>query len=291
MAIFKDRLFFDIETMVHPQAQEWLDGGEITLDDLTVSQLKDVLKAADETISGTKDQLIERIDKIPTGKTEALNMITRILNEMQDERDAELLAKAPLDPDLGAIRSIGAISGFEGELGVMIVPQNEKDFSPSGEVKNAEGETVLNFVTAVYETETDMLEAFWTLVRRNGGKVVGYNILNFDLPYLIRRSMDLEVPPHYVSMRRYQTEPTTDLQMLAAHWGALRYKSLDFLCKRYGIENPLPELDGSMVKDMDDETLCQYNAVDVWKLRELWKRMNGYYWPLIEEYTYPEPNF
>jgi hypothetical protein len=35
-------------------------------------------------------------------------------------------------------------------------------------------------------------------------------------------------------------------------------RGLKWVCKRYGIDNPLPDLDGSKVAEMDRETLRKY---------------------------------
>jgi len=54
-------------------------------------------------------------------------------------------------------------------------------------------------------------------------------------------------------------------------------KGLKWVCKRYGIDNPLPDLDGSMVQDMDIETLRAYAANDVKLVQALYKKMSGVY--------------
>jgi len=76
-------------------------------------------------------------------------------------------------------------------------------------------------------------------------------------------------------MAKYRTEPTIDLMGILYNWG--QAKSLKWVCKRYGINNPLPDLDGSKVKDMDAETLRAYSANDVYLVVQLYEKMQGVY--------------
>jgi hypothetical protein len=59
------------------------------------------------------------------------------------------------------------------------------------------------------------------------------------------------------------------------NWG--QAKGLKWVCKRYGIDNPLPDLDGSMVNGMDIETLRAYSANEVRLVQQLYKKMSGIY--------------
>ena len=104
----------------------------------------------------------------------------------------------------------------------------------------------------------------------------GYNIIGFDLPYLMRRSFALGIkPPMVPDLRRYQTHPTLDLMMVLYNWQ--NFKGLKFVAQRYGLINPLPDLDGSQVKDMDPDTLRAYVENDVNLVYQLYKRMQGVY--------------
>jgi hypothetical protein len=53
------------------------------------------------------------------------------------------------------------------------------------------------------------------------------------------------------------------------------------VCKRYGIDNPLPDLDGSMFAEMDAETKRKYSGNDIHLTIGLLKRMAGIYLPSI----------
>ena len=66
------------------------------------------------------------------------------------------------------------------------------------------------------------------------------------------------------------------------NWG--QAKGLKWVCKRYGIKNPLPDLDGSQVVNMDPEKLHKYAANDVFLVVELYKRTCGVYLPAMNTY-------
>jgi len=124
--------------------------------------------------------------------------------------------------------------------------------------------------------EADILVWFWHLLNLHNGQSCGYNTIGFDLPYLMRRSFALGIKPSIIpNLAKYRTHPTLDLMNVLYNWG--RAKSLKWVCQRYGIENPLPDLNGSQVKDMDAETLKLYVENDVNLTYHLYQKMLGIY--------------
>lgn len=175
------------------------------------------------------------------------------------EKKAEQLAQAPLDADLGQVIAISLQSGLEAPVKVCLVGDED---TPG---------------------EADLIRWFWKAYTEADGRSCGYNITGFDLPYLLRRSFDLRIQvPIQPRLARFQTEPTTDLMAILYNWGPAR--GLKWVCKRYGIPNPLPDLDGSQVAGMDRETLRKYAANDVFLAVELYKRMCGVYLPALSAY-------
>jgi hypothetical protein len=95
------------------------------------------------------------------------------------------------------------------------------------------------------------------------------NIIGYNLPYLLRRSFDLGIQvPIQPQLSKFRIDPTIDLTAILYNWGPA--KGLKWVCKRYGIRNPLPDLDGSHAKggqspvvNMDPETLRKYAGNDV----------------------------
>jgi hypothetical protein len=175
------------------------------------------------------------------------------------DKKAEQVAQAPLDNDLGRIVAVALQCGLENATQTHLIGDME---TPN---------------------EVEILKWFWSSFSQMEGRACGYNILGFDLPYLLRRSFDLRVPvPFQPRLVKYQIEPVTDLMGILYNWGTAR--GLKWVCKRYGIENPLPDLDGSQVATMDRETLRKYAANDVYLVIELYKRMCGVYLPALEAF-------
>lgn len=171
-----------------------------------------------------------------------------------EEKQAEFVDKAPLDLDFARITAIGAVMG-DGEVQAVLVSTDQ--------------------------TEKDALKWFWSLVMQ-AKTICGYNIIGFDLPIIQRRSFVLEVTP---TRRLFDLKPwdafTLDLMRTFYHQGygpGVKYRGLKAVCAMFGIENPLPDLDGSQAVEMDMDTLRCYVENDVEMARELARRMKGHYW-------------
>lgn len=179
------------------------------------------------------------------------------------EKTTEQLAMAALDPDLGTVRAIAWRVGLDGETHVELVGDKNENNDP--------------------KTESDLISTYWdVLFNYSYGNCCGYNILSFDLPYLLHRSMDLGVNvPRLLNLARYRIEPITDLYAILYNWGP--GKGLKWVAKRFGLTNPLPEVEGSQVAGMDDALLRQYVASDVNLVVQLYRKMSGVYFPALHE--------
>lgn len=188
------------------------------------------------------------------------------------EKKAEQIEMAALDPDYGKILSIGYAAGPDMPISVTLVGESvcvEWDPETGNEVSFRE------------VTEADVLTEFWEAFARCGGNCVGYNILSFDLPYLLRRSMYLGVQvPYFPVLARYRNEPVTDLMAILCNWDSYKAKSLKQMARLLGITPLCPDADGSKVKDMDRQTLRTYQVSDVDLVQQLFKKMNGVYFSL-----------
>ncbi|HZW04268.1 MAG TPA: hypothetical protein VFF68_10100 [Anaerolineaceae bacterium] len=184
-----------------------------------------------------------------------------------EKRKAEALDRAALDPDYGKILSIGF------SLGEEIHVLTNIDLYPRPESPDEPWETPAHALS-----EVGLLMAFWNAFAACNGNCIGYNILGFDLPYLLRRSMALCVPVPFVpNLAKFRTEPVTDLMMILYNWGSQTYKGLKQVARIYGLPNDCPDVDGSQVAGLDVETLIAYQASDVRLCMELYQRMNGVY--------------
>ena len=194
----------------------------------------------------------EALEMIPEPKAPANYKDADKIAAYIADKKAETLSTAPLDADLGKIIAIST------QVGTGSVPET---YMLGG---------------YFHKSESDLIANFWNLFSICKGRTCGYNIIGFDLPYIMRRSFDLNIKvPFAPVLAKFRTEPTIDLMAILYNWG--QAKGLKWVCKRYGIPNRLPDLDGSQVATMDWETLRTYSANDVLLTVELFRRMNGIY--------------
>ena len=176
----------------------------------------------------------------------------------------EQIEQAALDPDYGKVLSIGMCWDMA-NVHVFTVAKTPE------EIDDEQGVV----------SEAGALEAFWANLYASGGHCVGYNILSFDIPFLLRRSMALGVEvPIIPNLAKFRTEPVTDLMAILYNWGAQSYKGLKLVAKLYGLPVEAPEVDGSMVKGLTPEELYAYQVSDVKLVVSLFNKMNGVYFKL-----------
>ena len=196
--------------------------------------------------------------------------ISEYIAEKTAAAKAELVSRAALDPDYGKILSIGYALGPDLPISTTLVGDKicvEWDEKTGEEVAYRE------------ITETDVLKEFWGFFARCNGCCVGFNILSFDLPYLMARSMYLDVRVPFVpNLAKFRCDPVTDLYAIRYNWGP--GKGLKQMAKLLGITPLCPDVDGSKVKDMDHQELRTYQVSDVDLVQQLFKRMNGVYFNL-----------
>lgn len=183
-----------------------------------------------------------------------------------EEKKRDLVDSAALDPDYGKVLSIGWSINDGYTVDVRIV-----DDVISAELSQDRETWIESRIS-----EESLIKSFWDVFSECRGCCVGYNILSFDLPFLMARSMYLGVRvPLLPNLQKYRTEPIRDLYAIRYNWGP--GKGLKQACKLLGIENKLEGVDGSMVKDMDRSQLRQYQENDLRLLIALYHKMDGVY--------------
>lgn len=101
-------------------------------------------------------------------------------------------------------------------------------------------------------TEAEMLDGFWRFVSRtltDGGVIVGFNVLHFDLPVLLRRSLYLGVPTPRISIDKYRHDSVVDVADLLCYGRRDLLRSLGFYAKRFGIPHD-DSVDGSQIAQL-----------------------------------------
>lgn len=174
--------------------------------------------------------------------------------------------KAPLDLDLARIISIAVAKDDDAPEGWTM---------PDDKRQDAHEEQIL-------------LAQFWgwvaeATVADNGiFQLAGYNIRNFDLPILLRRTWQLGIKPpmDIAAVLSRDSYVIVDLMEALYHNGytSTRYRGLKAICQMYGIPNPVLGVDGSMVDGLSAGELLAYNKNDVALMQELARRTEGYYW-------------
>lgn len=166
------------------------------------------------------------------------------------EEKAKQISQAALDPDYGRVDAISLKLGSTGKIITRLAGEDG--------------------------TEPEIIAWFWDQFKNAGGYSTGYNIAGFDLPYLMRRAMYYQIVlPSVPVLAKYRTEPTRDLMGILYNWNSA--KSLKWVCKRYGINNPLPDIDGSMYAELPPDKKRAYSANDVFLVDQLYRMMAGVY--------------
>ena len=210
--------------------------------------------------------LVMDIETVPAvGRRELPTTVAEALAKFADRREMEAATVMSLSPFLGKVISLavgdGDADADDQEVTVLAVPPTLD--SKQRRVRPGEDgdKTEIRFME-----ESDLLRAFWALADR-AQVVVTYNGRDFDIPFLLGRSLVREVPARVdLVSNRYSLKPHLDLIQLLGQYGRSP-ASLDVVCWALGIESPKGRMDGSMVAPAyakgEIEKIALYNAADV----------------------------
>lgn len=126
--------------------------------------------------------------------------------------------------------------------------------------------------------EPEILRAFWS-VAAPADLFIGHNILEFDLPFIIKRSIIQRVKPsRQLSFARYRSEPIYDTKKEWDNWSNVPATSLDTLAKLFGYPTSKQGIDGSQVYDFwlagRQKEIEDYCRRDVELTRRIYRRLN-----------------
>ena len=128
------------------------------------------------------------------------------------------------------------------------------------------------------EDEVSLLDAFWSAVLNNG-PLIGFNILEFDLPAIFARSVLLGVKPS----RRFDTRPWGKdvCDLMYERFPKSKAMGLKPLARMYGIEIPEDDVDGSQVLELwqarEFDQINRYVISDVEITRQLHRKWSGFF--------------
>jgi len=172
----------------------------------------------------------------------------KIKTYVQDKL-AERIATASLEPDLCEIVALGAM-----RAGTDMVVMTRKDLD-----------------------EAFLLSWFWDTV--TNCRLIGYNILQFDIPVLIRRSQLLGVKHPVVNLDRYRS-PHIDLMQRLSFNGAITFRSLNFYARRFGLDCDDDTVVGAdipkLVVDGEWDAIRDHCACDIQKTALLAERLGWF---------------
>jgi predicted PolB exonuclease-like 3'-5' exonuclease len=139
--------------------------------------------------------------------------------------------------------------------------------------------------------EKKLLEDFW-FVAGQCDQFIGHNVIDFDLRFILQRSVILGVKPtwnrfqelgkkpwemtKYLSFARYANLPIFDTMQEWSNWGSGKV-GLEHLALALGIPTPKTGIDGSEVAkfyaDGKIDEICEYCKRDVDTTRAVYKRI------------------
>ena len=220
--------------------------------------------------------LVIDIETVPAFERRELpTTVAETLARFADRREMEASTVMSLSPFFGKAISLAVGDGDADpdaqEVTVLAVPPTPDSRERRVHVGNAGERTEIRFVE-----EADLLRAFWALAGR-AKVVVTYNGRNFDIPFLMGRSLVREIPARVdLLSNRYSLQPHLDLLDLLGQHGRSP-ATLDVVCWSLGIQSPKGHMDGSMVAPAyakgEIEEIAIYNANDVRATTRVYQRV------------------
>lgn len=125
--------------------------------------------------------------------------------------------------------------------------------------------------------EKIILQKFWDLAK-DIDLFVGHNILDFDLKFIMQRSIILEIKPsREISFRKYSNDNVFDIMQEWDHWSG--FTAMDDLAHAMDIPSSKEGgIDGSKVhefyKNGKTQEIIDYCCRDVEVTRAIYKKMN-----------------
>src|SRR4030042_4953079 len=134
-----------------------------------------------------------------------------------------------------------------------------------------------NPVQVISGQEDEILTKWWQ-VAQSTHVFIGHNIIDFDIPFLYKRSIVHKIKPsQQLPVKRYQTENIFDTAKEWSRWDNFSQTSLHNLSIALGLPSSQDKMDGSQVYDFylgkRYQDIYTYCKKDVELTRQVYKRM------------------
>jgi len=222
---------------------------------------------------------------IETYKTDDQSIINyTIAGKKREDYKQSALEKLAINPHTGRVILVGMLSNsITNGIGW------EEITYPEGEDATEQNVMYQSLSGLNGMSEKDILAFTWMCIAEeldNGGQIITYNGKSFDIPYLIRRSMILNVPTAnrrggsnifypYDLIKKYSSEAHLDLfEKLNVNYG--EYVSLDMWAYAMGIVTDFGTKGsevGEWFEKGEFDKIKEHCSEDIWKTFYVYERM------------------
>lgn len=218
------------------------------------------------------NELYLDIETIPANSEAIRAYIAATVKPPATYKKPESIAEWYKEQAPAAIDEAMAKTGLDGAFGhVCVIGYQFEDNASQVVYGLDEAEVLTRFNTML---DNDIPRATHSAV-----KVVGHNVLSFDLRFLVQRHMVNGIPPHpvinvAVNSKAWDNKAYDTMTQFAGYGNRI---SLDKLCLALGVESPKGEIDGSMVAkyvaDGRIDEVAAYCMRDVAATKAVYQRM------------------
>lgn len=204
-------------------------------------------------------------------------LLERARRESPDEAEG-LPQRLALVPGMGRVVAIG-MWNLEKDQGAVLAHGSGCKWQPFDELPGTK---------VFHGNEREILAEFWSLAA-GWGTVVTYNGRGYDGPVLMIRSAMLGIAPaRNLLGYRYSIKDHCDLmEVLHFHGAQRRTYTLDYWCRRFGVESPKGKMDGSQVAEKARagryDEIAEYCLRDTRATADLFRRIQGTLIPLLAQ--------